>query len=75
MKFLLLMKFLLTSCARLLKVREEESVRDQFLLTIEQLRDELTDLSERLGRRADMPGEEGNLTDRLADLEVRGTAY
>ncbi|KAM3568947.1 hypothetical protein VYU27_008947, partial [Nannochloropsis oceanica] len=60
------------------KVREEESVRDQFHTSIAQLQQEVGELTARLGRsggapsptRASLSGNGStNLTDRLADLE------
>lgn len=54
-------------------MKEEESVRDQFLVNIEQLKEEIVAVSKRMGEEVEYPlttGAEGNLTDRLGDLEV-----
>lgn len=48
-------------------------MRDQFLVNIEQLKEEIVAVSKRMGEEVEYPlatGAEGNLTDRLGDLEV-----
>jgi len=61
------------------KVREEESVREQFVLNIDQLNEERKDLMAKFGPTCDNGNSSthasressSNLTDRLAELELR----